>query len=66
MHAYHFLPAAYALDDIAKQRIEISQIDQTNVPPRISWTLNCVSQEGFLTVWVAERVLELARRESCP
>jgi len=40
MHAYHFLPAAYALDDIAKQRIKISEIDQTNDP----FELWCVSQ----------------------
>jgi len=40
MLAYHFLPAAYALDDIAKRRIKISEIDQTNDP----FELWCVSQ----------------------
>lgn len=38
--AYHFLPAVYALDDIAKRRIKISEIDQTNDP----FELWCVSQ----------------------
>ena len=32
MRAYHFLPATWALDDIAKQRIKISEIDQTDDP----------------------------------
>ena len=32
MRAYHFLPAQWALDDIVKRRIKISEIDQTNDP----------------------------------
>jgi hypothetical protein len=32
MRAYHFLPAQWALDDILKRRIKISEIDQTNDP----------------------------------
>ena len=40
MRVYHFLAATWALDDIAKQRIKISEIDQTNDP----FELWCVSQ----------------------
>lgn len=40
MRAYHFLPAQLALDDIVKQRIKISEIEQTNDP----FELWCVSQ----------------------
>ncbi len=40
MRVYHFLLATWALDDIAKQRIKISEIDQTNDP----FELWCVSQ----------------------
>jgi hypothetical protein len=40
MLVYHFLPAKFALEDIAKQRIKISEIDQTNDP----FELWCVSQ----------------------
>jgi hypothetical protein len=40
MRVYHFLPAKWALDDIARQRIRISEIDQTNDP----FELWCVSQ----------------------
>jgi Protein of unknown function (DUF2971) len=42
MRVYHFLPATWALDDIAKQRIKISEIDQTNDP----FELWCVSQSS--------------------
>jgi hypothetical protein len=40
VRVYHFLPATWALDDIAKRRIKISEIDQTNDP----FELWCVSQ----------------------
>ena len=40
MRVYHFLPVTWALDDIAKQRIKISEIDQTND----LFELWCVSQ----------------------
>lgn len=40
MRVYHFLPAQWALDDIVKQRIKISEIEQTNDP----FDLWCVSQ----------------------
>jgi hypothetical protein len=40
MRAYHFLPAQWALDDILKRRIKISEIDQTNDP----FELWCISQ----------------------
>lgn len=40
MRVYHFLPAQWALDDIEKRRIKISEIDQTNDP----FELWCVSQ----------------------
>jgi Protein of unknown function (DUF2971) len=41
MRVYHFLPAVYALEDIEKRRIKISEIDQLNDP----FELWCVSQE---------------------
>jgi hypothetical protein len=41
MRVYHFLPAIYALEDIRKKRIKISEIDQLNDP----FELWCVSQE---------------------
>lgn len=40
MRAYHFLPAKFALEDIVKQRIKISEIDQMNDP----FELWCASQ----------------------
>jgi hypothetical protein len=40
MRAFHFLPACWALDDIAKQQMKVSEIDQTNDP----FELWCVSQ----------------------
>lgn len=42
MRVYHFLPADFALDDIAKQRMKISEINQTNDP----FELWCVSHEN--------------------
>ena len=42
MRVYHFLPAVYALEDIEKRRIKISEIDQLNDP----FELWCVSQKG--------------------
>lgn len=41
MRVYHFLPAIHALDDIRKQRLKISELDQLNDP----FELWCVSQE---------------------
>ena len=41
MLVYHFLPAIYALEDIQKKRIKISEIDQLNDP----FELWCVSQQ---------------------
>jgi hypothetical protein len=41
MRVYHFLPAKWALDDIAKRRIKISEIDQLNDP----FELWCVDQK---------------------
>jgi hypothetical protein len=41
IRVYHFLPAKYALDDIEKQRLKISEIDQLNDP----FELWCVAQE---------------------
>ena len=41
MRVYHFLPANFALDDIEKHRIKISEIDQLNDP----FELWCVSQK---------------------
>jgi len=40
MRAYHFLSATHALDDIERQRLKISEIDQLNDP----FELWCVSQ----------------------
>jgi hypothetical protein len=40
MRAYHFLPRVWALDDITKRRIKISEIDQLNDP----FELWCVAQ----------------------
>ena len=40
MRVYHFLPARWAIEDIVKQRVKISEIDQTNDP----FELWCVSQ----------------------
>jgi hypothetical protein len=51
MRVYHFLPAIHGLDDIRKQRLKISEIDQLNDP----FELWCVSQE--------DRRLRLALRE---
>ncbi|SRR5712692_2659554 len=42
MRVYHFLKAEFALDDVEKHRIKISQIDQLNDP----FELWCVSQQG--------------------
>jgi hypothetical protein len=42
MRAYHFLPAKWALDDVAKRRIRISEIDQLNDP----FELWCVGQKN--------------------
>jgi hypothetical protein len=41
MRVYHFLPQKWALDDIEKRRIKISEMDQLNDP----FELWCVSQE---------------------
>jgi hypothetical protein len=41
MRVYHFLPANFALDDIEKRRIKISEIDQLNDP----FELWCVNQK---------------------
>jgi len=41
MRVYHFLSAIHGLDDIRKQRLKISEIDQLNDP----FELWCVSQE---------------------
>jgi hypothetical protein len=41
MRVYHFLPAVYALEDIEKKLLKISEIDQLNDP----FELWCVSQE---------------------
>ena len=41
MRVYHFLPAIYALDDIEKRHLKISELDQLNDP----FELWCVSQE---------------------
>jgi hypothetical protein len=41
MRVYHFLPANWALDDVAKQRIRISEIDQLNDP----FELWCIDQK---------------------
>ncbi len=41
MRVYHFLPTIYALENIEKKRIKISEIDQLNDP----FELWCVSQE---------------------
>ena len=41
MRVYHFLPTDYALEDIEKRRIKISEIDQLNDP----FELWCVSQK---------------------
>jgi hypothetical protein len=41
VRVYHFLPAQWALDDIAKRRLKISELDQMNDPFE-SW---CVDQE---------------------
>lgn len=41
MQVYHFLPTKWALEDIAKRRLKISEIDQLNDP----FELWCVSQE---------------------
>ena len=51
MRVYHFLSAIHGLDDIRKQRLKISEIDQLNDP----FELWCVSQE--------DRRLRLALRE---
>lgn len=40
MRVYHFLPANWALDDIEKRRVKISEIDQLNDP----FELWCVAQ----------------------
>ena len=70
MHAYHFLPAAYALDDIAKQRIKISEIDQTNDPfelwcvsqPTRSLRDECLNVNWFLSLEDARGKIEAWRR----
>jgi hypothetical protein len=41
VRVYHFLPTDYALEDIEKRRIKISEIDQLNDP----FELWCVSQK---------------------
>jgi hypothetical protein len=41
MRVYHFLPQKWAMDDIEKRRIKISEIDQLNDP----FELWCVSQK---------------------
>jgi hypothetical protein len=41
MRVYHFLPASYALEDIEKQHLKISEIDQLNDP----FELWCVNQK---------------------
>jgi hypothetical protein len=41
VRVYHFLPASFALDDIGKRRIKISEIDQLNDP----FELWCVYQK---------------------
>lgn len=41
MRVYHFLPANFALDDIEKRRIKISEIDQLNDP----FELSCAYQK---------------------
>jgi Protein of unknown function (DUF2971) len=41
VRVYHFIPAKYALEDIEKRRIKISEIDQLNDP----FELWCVSQK---------------------
>jgi hypothetical protein len=44
---YHFLPAEFALDDVEKRRIKISQIDQLNDP----FELWCVYQKNWRLRW---------------
>jgi len=44
---YHFLPTEFALDDIEKRRIKISQIDQLNDP----FELWCVYQKNWELRW---------------
>jgi len=41
MRVYHFLPATWALEDIQKRRLKISEIDQLNDP----FDLWCVHQK---------------------
>jgi len=41
VRVYHFLPAQWALDDITKRRLKISELDQMNDP----FELWCVDQE---------------------
>jgi hypothetical protein len=43
MRVYHFLPAKWALDDIEKRRIRISEIDKLNDP----FELWCVAQSNL-------------------
>lgn len=40
MLLYHFLPAKYAIDDLTKKRLKLSEIDQLNDP----FELSCVAQ----------------------
>jgi len=56
MRVYHFLPANWALDDVAKGRIRISEIDQLNDP----FELWCVDQRD----WQLREVLRGFKREA--
>jgi Protein of unknown function (DUF2971) len=42
MLVYHFLPAKYALDDLARKRLKISELDDLNDP----FELWCIAQEN--------------------